>query len=204
MTMADLERTSSKRDARDCQERGTLARPIRPSQWLLPSDDASRLNITHEEAAEAAAEIPELSDTALAVLLYVAANPTATQVEIGAAVGITDRHVRNVQRSPPYVAVAERLAAQAQRRALAMLRQGMEPAARKLLRIINSPFADQTTVAAIRTLFDVTNAKRLEGSSAEGEPLVPEMTDAERVTAIEALLTRAKARRESETRAVPR
>jgi len=181
-----------------------LARPIQPSRWLLPCDDTPRLDITREEAAEAAAEIPELSDTALAVLLYVTANPTATQVEIGTSVGITDRHVRNVQRSLPYIVVAERLAAQAQRRALAILRQGMEPAARKLLRIINSPFADQTTVAAIRTLFDVTNAKRLEVSGAEGEPQVPEMTEAERLAAIEAILARARARAELEARAVSR
>jgi len=65
-----------------------------------------------------------------------------------------------------YVAVSERLAAQAQRRALAILRNGMEPAARKLLRIIGSPFADQVTVAAIRALFDVTNARRFEVTGA--------------------------------------
>jgi hypothetical protein len=107
--------------------------------------------------------------------------------------------VRNVQRSPAYLAAAERLAAQAQRRALAMLRNGMEPAARKLLRIIGSPFADQVTVAAIRTLFDVTNTKRLEVTGADCEPPVPEMTEEERLTAIQALLERARARREVQT-----
>lgn len=160
--------------------------------------------ISGEGAAEAAEEIPELSDTERAVLLYAATNPTATQVEIGAAAGITDRHVRNVQRSQAYLAATERLAAQAQRRALAMLRNGMEPAARKLLRIIGSPFADQVTVAAIRALFDVTNAKRLELTGAEGQPLVPEMTEEERVTAIEALLARVRARHEMRTETVLR
>jgi hypothetical protein len=171
---------------------------------LLPPDDAPRVTISGEEAAEAAEEMPELSDTERAVLLYAATNPTATQVEIGAAAGITDRHVRNVQRSPAYLAAAERLAAQAQRRALAMLRNGMEPAARKLLRIIGSPFADQVAVAAIRALFDVTNAKRLELTGAEGEPLVPEMTEEERLAAIEALLARARARRAVQTETVLR
>jgi hypothetical protein len=170
-----------------------VKRPRMPR--LLPPDDVPRVTISGEEAEEAAEEMPNLSDTERGVLLYVAANPTATQVEIGEAVGITDRHVRNVQRSPAYLAAAERLAAQAQRRALAMLRHGMEPAARKLLRIIGSPFADQVTVAAIRALFDVTNAKRLELTGAEGEPLVPEMTEEERLTAIQQIFARAEERR---------
>lgn len=139
--------------------------------------------------------MPALSETERAVLLYVAANPTATQVEIAVAVGITDRYVRNVQRSPAYLGAAERLGAQAQRRALAILRRGMEPAARKLLRIIGSPFADQVTVAAIRALFDVTNAKRLEVTGLGGEPRVPEMTNEERLAAIQRIFASAEQRR---------
>ena len=172
----------------------------RPSRWLLPPDD-ERVNIDREEVVEAAEEMPELSDVARAVLLFVVANPTATQVEIGAAVGITDRHVRNIQRSRSYLAAAERLAAQSQRRALAMLRQGTERAARKLLRIVDSPFADQVTIGAIRLVFDVTGAKRLEVTGGGGEPLVREMTEAERLAAIEALFARAQARLDRQTEA---
>ncbi|HXH40570.1 MAG TPA: hypothetical protein VNN08_18200 [Thermoanaerobaculia bacterium] len=73
-----------------------------------------------------------------------------------------------------------------------------------MLRIIDSPFADQVTVAAIRALFDVTNAKRLELTGAEGEPLMPEMTEEERLTAIEALLEGARARREMQKETVLR
>ncbi|HYM60560.1 MAG TPA: hypothetical protein VEZ11_06680 [Thermoanaerobaculia bacterium] len=83
-------------------------------------------------------------------------NPTGTQPEIGAAVGITDQHVRNVQRSPAYIAAAERFAAEVHRRALAMLRQALEPAARKLLRMINDPRADQVTVGRL----EVTGKRR--------------------------------------------
>jgi DNA-binding CsgD family transcriptional regulator len=176
------------------QRPGTRAHPPR-TQRLLPPDDAPRVNVSTEEAADAAAEMPDLSDTERAVLLYVAANPTATQVEIGAAAGISDRQVRNVQRSQAYLAAAERLAVQAQRRALAMLRHGMEPAARKLLRIIGSPYADHVTVSAIRALFEVTNAKRLEVTGANGVPLVPEMTDEERLAAIQQLLASVEQRR---------
>lgn len=189
--------TATKRNARSRSDHPPRAaeRPTRTPR-LLPPDDSPRVKISGEEAADAAGEMPDLSETERAVLLYVAANPTATQVEIGAAVGITDRHVRNVQRSPAYLVAAERLAAQAQRRALAMLRHGMEPAARKLLRIIGSPFADQVAVAAIRALFDVTNAKRLEVTGADGEPLVPEMTDDERAAAVQRILASAEQRRQ--------
>jgi len=68
-------------------------------------------------------------------------------------------------------------------------------AALKLLRIIGSPYADQTTVSAIRALFDVTNAKRLEVTGADGEPLVPEMSDEDRLAAIQQVFASAKQRR---------
>ncbi len=185
---------SSRNTKRSQQRPGTGEHPPR-SQRLLPPDDAPRVNVSAEEAADAAEEMPDLSGTERAVLLYVAANPTATQVEIGAAVGITDRQVRNVQRSPAYLAAAERLAVKAQRRAIATLRNGMESAALKLLRIIGSPYADHVTVSAIRALFEVTNAKRLEVTGADGKPLVPEMTDEERLAAIQQVFASAEQRR---------
>jgi hypothetical protein len=185
----------SNRNTKRGQQRPATAEHPRRTRRLLPPDDAPRVNVSAEEAADAAEEMPELSDTERTVLLFVTANPTATQVEIGAAAGICDRQVRNVQRSPAYLAAAERLAVKAQRRAIATLRNGMESAALKLLRIIGSPYADQTTVAAIRALFDVTNAKRLEVTGADGEPLVPEMNDEERLAAIQQLFARAEQRR---------
>jgi hypothetical protein len=185
----------SGRNAKRGQQRpGTGEHPPR-TQRLLPPDDAPRVSVGVEETADAAEEMPELSDTERTVLLYVAANPTATQIEIGAAVGICDRQVRNVQRSPAYLTAAERLAVKAQRRAIATLRNGMESAALKLLRIIGSPYADHVTVSAIRALFEVTNAKRLEITGADGERLVQEMTDEERLAAIQQVFVSAEQRR---------
>ena len=77
-----------------------------------------------------------------------------------------------------------------------MLRNGMDAAARKLLRIIESPYADHVTVAAIKTLFDVTKAKRLETTGAAGDPLVP-LTEQERIDRIQALFDIARARRDA-------
>jgi hypothetical protein len=59
----------------------------------------------------------------------------------------------------------------------------------------NPGVADQVTVSAIRALFDVTNAKRLELTGAEGELLVPEMTEEERIATIQQIFARAEQRR---------
>jgi hypothetical protein len=64
--------------------------------------------------------------------------------------------------------------------------------------MINDPRVDQVTVGAIRTLFDVTNAKRLEVTGKDGESLTPpRMTEEEQVAQITAIFNRARARQEA-------